>query len=287
MRRRDRARYSGCTRYSNRARHSACAPKNRAPLPPHPRYGRPVTDHEDYFGEPVAATYDESAAAMFEADAVDPAVDVLAELAGAGRALELGVGTGRIALPLAGRGVEVHGIELSRAMADRLRAKPGGEAVGMTIGDFATARVPGTFSVAYLVFNTIMNLTTQDAQVDCFRNVAAHLAPGGTFVIEVMVPQLRKLPPGQNAVPFHVGETRLGFDTYDTATQAMASHHVSVEDGRGSFRSIPFRYVWPAELDLMARLAGMRLRDRWADWNRAPFTGDSESHVSVWERTGG
>jgi SAM-dependent methyltransferase len=244
-----------------------------------------VTDHEDYFGEPVAATYDESAAAMFTADAVDPAVDVLAELAGAGRALELGVGTGRIALPLAGRGVEVHGIELSRAMADRLRAKPGGEAVGVTIGDFATARVPGTFSVAYLVFNTIMNLTTQDAQVDCFRNVAAHLAPGGTFVIEVMVPQLRKLPPGQNAVPFYVGETRLGFDTYDTATQAMASHHVSVEDGQGSFRSFPFRYVWPAELDLMARLAGMRLRDRWADWNRAPFTGDSESHVSVWEKT--
>ncbi|MFC8364765.1 class I SAM-dependent DNA methyltransferase [Streptomyces griseorubiginosus] len=246
-----------------------------------------MTEDENYFPESVAATYDESSAGMFTAEAVDPAVEVLAGLAGAGRALELGIGTGRIALPLAGRGVEVHGIELSPAMADRLRAKPGGEAVGVTLGDFATARAPGTFSVAYLVFNTIMNLTSQDAQVDCFRNVAAHLEPGGTFVIEVMVPQLRRLPPGQNAVPFHVGETRLGFDTYDTATQAMASHHVRVVDGRGSFRSIPFRYVWPAELDLMARLAGMRLRDRWADWSGAPFTAESESHVSVWERTEG
>ncbi|KUM69809.1 class I SAM-dependent DNA methyltransferase [Streptomyces griseorubiginosus] len=244
-----------------------------------------MTEDENYFPESVAATYDESSAAMFMPEAVDPAVAVLAGLAGAGRALELGIGTGRIALPLAGRGVEVHGIELSPAMADRLRAKPGGEAIGVTLGDFATTRAPGTFSVAYLVFNTIMNLTTQDAQVDCFRNVAAHLEPGGTFVIEVTVPQLRRLPPGQNTVPFHVGETRLGFDTYDTATQAMASHHVRVVDGRGSFRSIPFRYVWPAELDLMARLAGMRLRDRWADWSGAPFTAESESHVSVWEKT--
>ncbi|MFD5403641.1 class I SAM-dependent DNA methyltransferase [Streptomyces griseorubiginosus] len=246
-----------------------------------------MTEDENHFPESVAATYDESSAAMFTPEAVDPAVAVLAGLAGAGRALELGIGTGRIALPLAGRGIEVHGIELSPAMADRLRAKPGGEAIGVTLGDFATTRAPGTFSVAYLVFNTIMNLTSQDAQVDCFRNVAAHLEPGGTFVIEVAVPQLRRLPPGQNTVPFHVGETRLGFDTYDTATQAMASHHVHVVDGRGSFRSIPFRYVWPAELDLMARLAGMRLRDRWADWSGAPFTAESESHVSVWEKTEG
>jgi SAM-dependent methyltransferase len=244
-----------------------------------------VIDDDGYFGESVAATYDESSAAMFAPEAVEPAVAVLAELAGEGRALELGVGTGRIALPLARRGVDVHGIELSRAMADRLRAKPGGEAVGVTIGDFSTARAPGTYSVAYLVFNTIMNLTTQDAQVECFRNVAAHLEPGGTFVVEVMVPQLRKLPPGQNTVPFHVGTDRLGFDTYDLATQAMSSHHVRVtEDGQGSFRSIPFRYVWPAELDLMARLAGMRLRERWEDWSRAPFTSESETHVSVWEK---
>jgi SAM-dependent methyltransferase len=244
-----------------------------------------VIDDDGYFGESVAATYDASSAAMFAPGAVEPAVALLAELAGEGRALELGVGTGRIALPLARLGVEVHGIELSRAMADRLRAKPGGEAVGVTIGNFATARAPGTFSVAYLVFNTIMNLTTQDAQVDCFRNVAAHLEPGGTFVVEVMVPQLRKLPPGQNTVPFHVGTDRLGFDTYDLATQAMSSHHVRVsEDGQGSFRSIPFRYVWPAELDLMARLAGMRLRERWDNWSREPFTSESESCVSVWEK---
>ncbi|MFK4099752.1 class I SAM-dependent DNA methyltransferase [Streptomyces sp. NPDC019531] len=243
-----------------------------------------MIDDDGYFGESVAAAYDKSSAEMFTADAVEPVVDLLAELAGQGRALELGVGTGRIALPLARRGVEVRGIELSRAMAERLRGKPGGDAVGVTIGDFASARVPGAFTLAYLVYNTIMNLTSQDAQVDCFRNVAAHLEPGGTFVVEVMVPELRKLPPGQRAVPFHVGEKRLGFDTYDVATQAMASNHVKVEDGRGSFWTIPFRYVWPAELDLMARLAGMRLRDRWEDWSRAPFTHESGKHVSVWEK---
>ncbi|MFD3504933.1 class I SAM-dependent DNA methyltransferase [Streptomyces sp. NPDC058676] len=244
-------------------------------------------DEDGYFGESVAQRYDESSAQMFASDVVEPAVDVLAELAGTGRALELGIGTGRIALPLSRRGVEVHGIDLSRAMTDRLRAKPGGEAIGVTIGDFATTRVAGGFSVACLVFNTIMNLTTQDAQVDCFRNAAAHLEPGGCFVVEVMVPDLRRLPPGQNAVPFHVGSTRLGFDTYDVATQSMSSHHVEVEDGRGSFWSIPFRYVWPAELDLMARLAGMRLRERWDGWTRQPFTGESRQHVSVWEKPGG
>lgn len=247
-----------------------------------------MTDQDGYFPESIAATYDESLADMFAADAVAPAVDLLVGLAGAGRALELGIGTGRIALPLAARGVEVHGIELSRAMADRLRDKPGGDAIGVTLGDFSTATAPGSFSLAYLVFNTIMNLTSQDAQVDCFRNVARHLAPGGTFVVEVMVPDLRKLPPGQNTVPFHVGDSRLGFDTYDLATQAMSSHHVKVtEDGQGSFWSIPFRYVWPAELDLMARLAGMRLRERWEDWGRTPFTHDSRQHVSVWEKPAG
>ncbi|MFF4254193.1 class I SAM-dependent DNA methyltransferase [Streptomyces sp. NPDC001663] len=246
-----------------------------------------MLDEDGYFGESIAAAYDESSSEMFTSDAVEPAVDLLAELAGAGRALELGVGTGRIALPLARRGVEVHGIDLSRAMVERLRAKPGGDAIGVTIGDFASTRVDGGFSLAYLVFNTIMNLTTQDAQVDCFLNAAAHLEPGGHFVVEVMVPDLRRLPPGQNTVPFHVGETRIGFDTYDLTTQAMSSHHVKVEDGRGSFWSVPFRYVWPAELDLMARLAGMRLRDRWAGWTREPFTGESRSHVSVWEKTAG
>ena len=243
-----------------------------------------MTDPDGYFGERFAATYDESAADMFEPPVVDAAADFLAGLAGGGRALEMGIGTGRIALPLARRGVPVHGIDMSRAMVARLRAKPGGDAIGVTIGDFATARVDGTFSVAYLVFNTIMNLTTQAAQVACFRNVAAHLEPGGCFVIEVHVPELRRLPPGQNVVPFHVSPARWAFDVYDVATQAMSSNYVEVADGRGEYTSIPFRYVWPAELDLMAQLAGMRPRERWDGWTREPFTSESRQHVSVWEK---
>jgi SAM-dependent methyltransferase len=246
-----------------------------------------MDDAAGYFGERVAATYDESEAEMSEPGVVDAVVGVLAGLAGDGRALELGIGTGRIALPLARRGVPVHGIDLSRAMVARLRAKPGGERIDVTIGDFATTRVDGTFSVAYLVFNTIMNLTTQEAQVACFRNVAAHMEPGGCFVIEVMVPDLRRLPPGQNAVPFHVSPTRWAFDIYDVATQAMSSNYVELADGRGEYTSIPFRYVWPAELDLMAQLAGLRLRERWDSWTRAPFTSESRQHVSIWEKPAG
>jgi SAM-dependent methyltransferase len=240
----------------------------------------------DHFGERVAARYDESSAEMFAPAVVDPAVDFLAGLAGGGAALELGVGTGRIALPLARRGVRVHGIDLSEAMVARLRAKPGAERVGVTIGDFATTTVDGTFSVAYLVFNTIMNLTTQDGQVACFRNVAAHLRPGGCFVVEVGVPALQRLPPGETVRPFHVSATRLGFDEYDVASQGLVSHHYSVVDGRFEVASVPFRYVWPSELDLMARLAGMTLRERWGGWKREPFTSDSTAHVSVWEKTG-
>ncbi len=247
------------------------------------RYGPPV-DEDGYFGEQVAARYDDPSAEMFQPGVVDAAVGVLAELAGGGRALELGIGTGRIALPLARRGVAVHGIDLSRSMVAQLRAKPGGDAVDVTIGDFATTTVGGTFSVAYLVFNTIMNLTSQAAQVDCFRNVAAHLDPGGCFVIEVMVPELRRLPAGQNAVPFRTGPTQWAFDLYDVATQAMSSNYIEVVDGRGEVRSIPFRYVWPAELDLMAQLAGLRLRNRWEGWTRGAFTSDSAQHVSVWEK---
>lgn len=243
-----------------------------------------MEDPDGYFGERVAARYDETSADMFEPAAVDPVVDVLARLAGDGRALELGIGTGRVALPLARRGVAVHGIDLSRAMVARLHAKPGGDAIGVTVGDFATTRVAGTFSVAYLVFNTIMNLTTQEAQVACFRNVAAHLEPGGCFVVEVMVPELRRLPMGQTVVPFGVSPTRWAFDIYDVATQAMSSNYVTVVDGRGEYRSVPFRYVWPAELDLMAQLAGLRLRERWDGWTGAPFTGESRGHVSVWEK---
>ncbi|MFI1721278.1 class I SAM-dependent DNA methyltransferase [Streptomyces sp. NPDC020489] len=242
-------------------------------------------DHADgYFPEHIAAAYDDPGSEMFQADAIDPAVAFLAELAGDGSVLELGIGTGRIALPLAARGVPVHGIDQSRAMVRRLRAKPGGEAIGVSIGDFATTRVDGRFSVVCLVFNTIMNLTTQEAQVACFRNAAAHLAPGGTFVVEVMVPELRRLPPGQHVVPFHVGASRLGFDTYDVATQSMSSHHVTIADGRGEYHEIPFRYVWPAELDLMAQLAGLRLRERRQGWTREPFTSESAAHVSVWEK---
>jgi SAM-dependent methyltransferase len=243
-----------------------------------------VIDQDGYFGERVAARYDESSADMADPAVVEPIVDTLVELADGGRALELGIGTGRIALPLAARGVAVQGIDLSRAMVARLREKPGGDAVGVTIGDFATTRVEGAFSVAYLVFNTIMNLTTQAAQVACFRNVAAHLQPGGRFVIEVMMPDLRRLPPGQDAVPFHVSETRWAYDLYDVATQSMSSNYVEVVNGRGGFRSIPFRYVWPAELDLMAQMAGLHLRHRWANWHREQFTSESAQHVSVWEK---
>jgi len=245
---------------------------------------RAVDDQDGYFGERVAAGYDASCGDRFEPAALDETAGVLAELAHGGRALELGIGTGRVALPLARRGVPVHGIDLSRAMVARLRAKPGGDAIGVTIGDFATTRVEGTFRLAYLVFNTITNLTTQDAQVACFGNVAAHLEPGGCFVVEVGIPDLRRLPPGQTAVMWEVGPTSCAFDVYDVATQAMTSNYFTVDDGRGEYFSIPFRYVWPTELDLMARLAGLRLRERWDGWNRAPFTSESRQHVSVWEK---
>jgi SAM-dependent methyltransferase len=239
---------------------------------------------EDHFGEGVAARYDESSADMFEPAVVDPAVDFLADLAGHGAALELGIGTGRIALPLARRGVRVHGIDLSAAMVARLRAKPGAERIGVTIGDFARTSVDGRFSVAYLVFNTINNLTTQDEQVACFQNVAAHLEPGGCFVIEVGVPALQRLPPGETVRAFTVSATRLGFDEYDVVSQGLISHHYTVVDGRLEAVSMPFRYVWPSELDLMARLAGMTLRERWSGWRREPFTSASTRHVSVWEK---
>jgi SAM-dependent methyltransferase len=237
----------------------------------------------DWFAGEVAARYDDDAG-ISAPEVVDPVVDLLAELAGDGAALELAIGTGRIALPLAARGVRVAGIELSPDMAAQLRAKPGADAVEVTIGDMATTRVAGSFRVAYLVFNTINNLTTQDAQVACFRNAADHLEEGGCFVVEVGVPGLRRLPPGQTAVPFTVREDRLGFDTYDVVTQEMWSHHHWRGEDGWQARAVPFRYVWPSELDLMARLAGLRLRDRWAGWRREPFTAESGKHVSVWEK---
>jgi len=242
---------------------------------------------ENYFDEPVAATYDDdNEGGMFSPEVIGPAVDFLAALTGDGAALEFAVGTGRIALPLSRRGVRVHGIELSEAMIKRLAAKPGAEQVPVTVGDMAVTRVAGTFRLVYLVFNTIGNLTTQEAQVDCFRNAAAHLEPGGCFVIEVGVPQLQRLPPGETYQPFDVTSSHLGFDEYDVVTQRAVSHHYTAEaDGRLRYGFTPFRYAWPAELDLMARIAGMRLRERWGGWQREPFTAASTSHVSVWEKT--
>jgi SAM-dependent methyltransferase len=240
-------------------------------------------DH-GYFDERIAARYDETSAEIFDPAVVDPVVDFLVDLAADGRVLELGIGTGRIALPLAERGVEVHGLELSRAMAAKLRAKPGGERIAVTIGDFATMRVEGTFTLAYLVFNTIMNLTTQVAQVACFRNVAAHLEPGGCFVIEVMIPELRRLPPGETFRVFDASDDYWGIDEYDVATQGLRSHHLEIVDGKLEPVSAPYRYVWPSELDLMAELAGMELRERWGGWKREPFTSESRTHVSVWEK---
>jgi SAM-dependent methyltransferase len=239
---------------------------------------------DGYFDERIAERYDESSAEMFDPAVVDPVVDFLVEIAGGGPALELGIGTGRIALPLAERGVEVHGLELSKSMAARLSSKPGGEGISVTIGDFATTRVEGSFSLAYLVFNTIMNLTTQAAQVSCFRNVAAHLQPGGLFVVEVMIPELRRLPPGETFRVFEASDEHWGVDEYDVATQGLISHHLEIVDGRLERYSMPFRYVWPSELDLMAELAGMTLRERWGGWNREPFTSESRKHVSVWEK---
>ena len=239
---------------------------------------------ENYFDERIAKSYDTKWAYLAEPKVVDPAVNFLAELAGTGTALELGIGTGRLALPLSRRGVVVHGIELSPAMVAQLQSKPGADAIGVTIGDFATARVDGTFTLAYLVRNTIANLTTQDQQVACFGNVAAHLEPGGCFVIEVYVPELQRLPPGETIHAFAVTPTHLGFEEYDVAKQIAYSHHYWVVDGKLETFSAPFRYVWPSELDLMARLAGMTLRERWSSWDREPFTSDSRSHVSVWEK---
>jgi SAM-dependent methyltransferase len=238
-----------------------------------------------YFDERIAAGYD-AATGMFDPAVVDPAVDFLADLAGDGAALELGIGTGRIALPLRQRGVRVSGIDLSPAMVERLRAKPGADDLDVTIGDFATTRVEGTFRLAYLVYNTITNLTTQDAQVECFGNVAAHLEPGGCFVIEVGIPDLQRLPPGETVRAFAVTPTYVGFDEYtDMTAQLFYSNHYWLVGDKLETFSAPYRYVWPSELDLMARLAGMTLRERWSDWNREPFTSDSSTHVSVWQKT--
>ena len=246
-----------------------------------------ATGPDGFFGEEVASGYDGSGGTEFDPAVIAATVEFLARLAGDGRALELGIGTGRIALPLAGRGVPVHGIDLSNAMVERLRAKPGGEAIDVTIGDFATTRVDGSFALAYLVFNTIENLTTQAGQVACFANVARHLAPGGGFVIECAIPDLRKLPFGESAVVFDLSDDHWGIDEYDVASQGLTSHHFTRVGDHIEHSSGPFRYVWPSELDLMAQMAGLRLAERWSDWHREPFTSQSRKHISVWEKPAG
>jgi SAM-dependent methyltransferase len=242
-----------------------------------------VDGPNDYFDEDVAATYDEDSSDRFDPSVLNPTVDFLADLAGSGRALEFGIGTGRVALPLLERGVEVRGIDLSPSMVARLREKPRGTEIPVTIGDFSTTKIEASFTLVYVVFNTIGNLTTQAAQVACFRNAAAHLAPGGSFVVELLVPNLQRLPPGERFQVFGANEGNWGIDEIDVVTQRAISHHISFVDGKASRTSLPFRYAWPAELDLMAQLAGMALGDRFGGWNREPFTSESRSHVSVWE----
>jgi len=239
----------------------------------------------DLWDEDTAQRYDEGTADMFAPEVLDPTVDVLADLAGAGPVLELAVGTGRVGVPLAARGIPVTGIELSAPMVARLRQKVDEATLPVTIGDMATTTVSGEFSLVYLVFNTIGNLRTQQEQVNCFRNAARHLRQGGRFVIELWVPPLRRFPPGQVGVPFDISPRHLGFDTYDLATQQGTSHHYTTgADGSIRYGASNFRYIWPAECDLMAQLAGLELEHRWADWNRSPFTSDSESHISVWRK---
>jgi SAM-dependent methyltransferase len=243
-------------------------------------------ERKNLFAGEIATHYDADSTDAFDPGFVARAVDFLAELAGQGRALEFAIGTGRIGLPLSQRGVPVTGIELSSDMARQLKSKLGSDAIDITIGDMTSTRVDGGFRLVYLVFNTIGNLISQDEQVACFCNAAAHLEPGGCFVIEVIVPPLRRLPPGESSLVFTLTPQRVGYDEIDVANQQGVSHHIWFrEDGPKRFAT-PWRLVWPAELDLMARIAGMRLRERWQDWDRSPFTSESFKHVSVWEKTG-
>ena len=239
----------------------------------------------DRWDAETAERYDEASAFMFAPDVLEPAVRFLADLAGDGPALELAIGTGRVAVPLVERGVAVSGIELSQPMVDQLRTKR--TDIPVVVGDMATSTMPGRFSLVYLVWNGIGNLRTQAEQVACFRNAARHLLPGGRFVIELWIPGIRRFPPGQAGVPFHVGRHHVGIDTYDLASQQGTSHHYRRHpDGTVTYGASNFRYIWPAECDLMAQLAGMELERRVADWTGSPFTNDSGSHVSVWRRPG-
>ncbi len=238
---------------------------------------------ETHFDEWVALRYETLWPELFEPSVVDPAVSFLADVAGSGPALEFGIGTGRIAVPLSQRGIRVAGIELSAAMVDRLRTNPGASDILVTVGDFATAELDQRFTLVYLVRNTITNLTSQAEQVACFRNAAAHLEPGGHFVVENYIPALQQLPTGATTHTFVSTATHVGVEEYDVATQIAVSRHCWQIEGQVRRFSSPHRYLWPAELDLMAQLAGMRLKERWNDWERGPFTSDSREHVSVWQ----
>ena len=232
----------------------------------------------------VAATYDAISSDMFDPGVLGPTVEFLADLAPGGRAVEFAIGTARVALPLSERGVQVAGLEISQAMVDQMMTKPGAQHIPVTVGDIATTRVGHDFDLVYLVYNTITNLLTQDEQVQCFVNAASHLRVGGRFVIEVFIPSLRRLPVGETFVPFDVSKGHLGIDEYDTVNQLLTSHHYWIENGKAATFDSPHRYAWPAEYDLMAKLAGMTLSQRWANWQRQPFTAKSTSHISVWEK---
>ncbi len=244
-----------------------------------------IPDHAQLWDAETAERYDAEDAGMFAAEVLEPTLAFLRERAAGGPALELAIGTGRVGVALRRRGVPVSGIELSEPMVAQLRAKAGEGELPVVVGDMATARATGEFALVYLVYNTITNLLTQDAQVACFANAARHLRPGGAFVVECFVPPLRRLPPGQDACPFDVTVEHVGLDTVDVETQLLTSHHFARQPD-GSYRrgESRHRYAWPAEMDLMARLAGLTLTERYADWDRSAYTAASEKHVSVWRR---
>ena len=240
---------------------------------------------QNQFVGPVAEGYDATSTEMYAPALVEATVSFLAAEASGGNALEFGIGTGRIALPLSERGIEVHGIDISADMIEQLRRKPGGEAITTTVGDFAETVVGGEFSLVYVVYNSICNLLDQSEWVQAFRNAARHLRAGGRFVMELFIPDLRRFPPGAAAITVDFTRHHVGFDTLDLATQRGVSHHFFITDGKVDHLDGEFRYAWPAELDLMAEIAGMTLLERWADWDHSPFTSESLSHISVWERS--
>jgi SAM-dependent methyltransferase len=238
---------------------------------------------ESTYGERIADIYDELHTFL---DTTEAAAEFLAAIAGRRRVLELGIGTGRVALGLVGRGLRVYGIDASPAMVEKLRAKPGGATIPVTIGDFADVKVPGQFSLIYVVFNTFFALLSQETQIKCFERVARHLAPGGAFVIEAFVPDLAMFDRGQRVSTRHVDATTANIHAavHDPVTQQVHGANILLSESGTRFYPVQIRYAWPAELDLMARVAGMRLRERWGGWKREPFNKSSGIHVSVYEK---